>query len=293
MALLTRARARRRLAWLLLGAVALWLVLQVVAAWAAAHPEAAEQGSPLDDEPGWDVVDVATGIDAWYRVAGRRRAAMVLVHGYGSGPAPLSEVAVRFHDLGYSVLVIALPYADGSEPFSGGRREAAAVQAAVHWLRERVDVPVALVGFSAGGFASALAVAGGADVEALVLDSAFVDAAATFVDAAADVVHVPGWVLAGLPHVYPLVSGGGRLLDLDEAIEPATWDTPTFVIHGADDDLVPLADAVVLARATDGRLRVLDDRGHVDADYPKLSAYVGWIDEFVRQTLSSGDGPAT
>lgn len=76
--------------------------------------------------------------------------------------------------------------------------------------------------------------------------------------------QVVGWRLADSPSLstyYQQMRAGARF---DASREVGSITSPTLVIHGSEDNYVPVANAEALAEAIPGaRLRVLDNAGHL------------------------------
>jgi len=137
---------------------------------------------PLDFGLLADDVEYAPESRAWWiPTAEPPVGAAVIVHGFeptdnprATDPGPRLDLAVRLHRTGIASLVVNLGYASGAHPHTGGPSEADDIAAAVEWARQRSGVPVAIVGFSAGGHAAVVA-AGQCQPSAVVTDASFVD----------------------------------------------------------------------------------------------------------------------
>jgi len=237
-----------------LGVLVLWVLVQFAAAFIASH---GEQFSDPAEPPAafgscWRHVTTPE-MDAWWCPASTAEAGAPIVfsHGYGGDREGLRTLSNTLHErTGRGILLPRLAYASGAEPFGGGEREGEAVAAAQRWAATETGRAPVVFGFSVGGYAALRAVASGAPTSAVIVDSSFLSSRDVFVFGATRVVRsprwsTPEWFWAGMPVVYPLVSKGGHLGEVDPA-KVATWTTPTLAIRCRADDTVPLAYQRVL-----------------------------------------------
>jgi putative redox protein len=142
---------------------------------------------------------------------------------------------------------------------------------------------VSLVGFGSGG-ALALCLAAG---DPRISGVACFGSPATFSDWAQDVEGMLAFSrrvgVVRTPEFPPdvdLWAEGFRALHPDEAAKSLSR-RPVLIVHGADDDEVPLSDARVLAEAVGGsaELRVIGGAGHrLRADPRAIALLVGWLE---------------
>ena len=268
--------------------VLLMLVPNAAAGWVASHPGPKTEPTAVPESfgPGW-LNDHAGTTELWFAAPVGNAPVIVMVHGYRQPRSDLRRLAQDLHGRNYGIVLIELPYLDGSEPYSGGAREAAAVATAVDWTKGRFGRPVVLMGFSAGGFASTLAVRNGTDVSALITDSAFVSSISTFRRAASQRIHMPRFLFCALRPAYFVASGGHSLQDIRDGKQ--SWNTPTFVIHGTNDDYVPPANATDLRRVTNAELWMVPGVDHGGAWYADPAAYEARVDGFIVKALRKRD----
>jgi alpha-beta hydrolase superfamily lysophospholipase len=230
---------------------------------------------------GFENVTYGGGLPAWYVPGAPGRPVIVVVHGYGGNRTATVELGPPLHALGYGLLFPDLGYVSGARRYGGGPREADDVTHAVRWVDDNVHVPVALLGFSGGAFASLAAVARGARPAAVVADSGFVG----FRSVVAFRAHVPGAATDLLPVLFPVFSGGGHVLDLARETAGHPFAAPALIIQGTGDRTIPPSDAQRLVRITGGRLWLLPGVAHTKAFDTDRSAYVARIDDFLRSVL--------
>ena len=222
---------------------------------------------------------------------GPARPAVVLLHGYPSGPAgtagavsAMPELADRIaDDMGFVAFSPCLRGMAASEGDFSIRGWATDIHAAVAHIRATTRVSgVWLAGFGTGG---ALAVCAGADdpqiggVAALAAPADFDDWASNprrLFEHAREV---------GITRAVPspaAIDGWSRELRSLKAVDSAQrlHPRPLLVLHGLDDDLVPDFDARVIADAhTEAELRLLDGAGHRLRHDPRaMSILLGWLD---------------
>ncbi len=219
------------------------------------------------------------------------RPAVVLVHGYPSGPSgtagavsAMPELADRIADdmefVAFSPCLRGMGESDGNFSIQGW---AADLHAAIAHLRVVARVSgVWLAGFGTGG---ALAVCVGAD-DVEVRGVAALASPADFDDWASNpkrlFEHAREVGITSESPSAAAIDGWSRELRMMRAVDGAQRLYPRgmLVLHGSDDDLVPDFDARVLADAhTQAELRLLDGAGHRLRHDPRaMSILLGWLD---------------
>lgn len=243
----------RLMAWILFGAVALyalWLTYAVLDQERLIFPGAYFVSPEMDAPPSANAqvirVDLDGGdwVEGWFEPvldeAGRPAPVVVFFHGnLDLLDEAWGDVASTYRSAGYGVFV--LEYR-GYGRCPGRPSESASIAGSVRLidaLRSRSDVgPLIYHGNSLGG-----AIAIGAAIErppaAIVLEATFIS-----MERMAWRKGVPGWLCR-----HPFRS--------DERI--AQVDCPILIVHGRDDELIPIADAYALQKlARDARVVVTD-----------------------------------
>ena len=223
--------------------------------------------------------------------SGPPKPAVVIVHGYPSGPAgtagavsAMPELAERIaNDMGFvafSPCLRGIGGSEGSFSIKGWKND---IHAAVDHVRAVARVSgVWLVGFGTGG---ALAICAGAD-DSDIRGVAALAAPADFDDWASNPrqlhQHAREVGIVSADPTPALLDGWAREMRLTKAVEGAARlrPRPLLVVHGSDDDLVPDFDARVIADAhTAAELRLLDSAGHRLRHDPRAMAILlGWLD---------------
>lgn len=216
------------------------------------------------------------------------RPAVVLVHGYPSGPAgtagavsAMPELADRIaQEMGVVAFSPCLRGIEGSQGDFSPRGWAEDIGAAVAHVRDVAPVSgVWLVGFGTGG---ALATCVGADDEH-VHGVAALAAPADFDDWATNPKRLYEHAREiGIVSDRSAPGSWARELRALKAVDGAQRLSPRalLVVHGAADDLVPSFDARVIADAhTDAELHLLEGGGHRLRHDPRaMAVLLGWLD---------------
>lgn len=200
-----------------------------------------------------DIHRVGTGSSRW----------LVLCHGMEStrGGTKQEAIAQRFAPAGYNVLRFDFSYVGDSEgeyedlTVSG---EVADALGALDFMHEFGASECTLVGSSLGGLVALLAAAQATHLVSRVAVIAAVADSRIFTDGLTDKA-IAEWRARGRRRV-----GSGFLKPdfLDDVLRidaPATMKTlamPVLVMHGEDDDVVPVAHAEIIRRSVSGPCRV-------------------------------------
>jgi alpha/beta superfamily hydrolase len=217
-------------------------------------------------------VPVSTaGVVGYYVAPAEARATVVVVHGYNSTPddGPVVTVAQWLHASGYGVLALELGYLRGAHRYTAGHREAADIAVAIDWLTAQGDTLAGVWGFSAGAHASLIAATRDPRIPSVISDSAFASGADQIQRVASATWRIP-------EILFPLAGPAVRIFSgyapRDVLAHP--WaDTPVLLVHGDQDDTVPLHDAQRLAEHTGGTLLVLPGVEHTQAHRDAAATY--------------------
>lgn len=241
-----------------------------------------------------DVTYGSPGLPAWF-APGDGTTWAVLVHGKGADRAEM--LRMMRSTVGQGLPSLAITYrndmgapADESGRYEFGRTEWADLDAAVRYAREEGADQVVLVGASMGGaiIASYLQHVPDAPVSALVLDSPMLDLSATVSHGAS---HRALPLIGHVPESLTWTAKRFATLryDLDwseyEYLTDTSWlDAPTLLIHGADDETVPLALSQQLAdeQPDQVELVVVPDAGHVASWNADPEAYDARLTDFIE-----------
>ena len=214
----------------------------------------------------------------------------VLLHGIPSVNPPdpndtgYPGLARRFADEGWASVWADMRAVRDSEGFfsiEGWVRDAQAVVAVALSLPVAAELPLALIGSSAGGAVAAEAVRRGSPVDALVL----LGAPASWVSFADE-------PLIGLKRI---TEEAGMTVSPDVVEDPVAWalefegvttetsiagvDIPTLVVHGTLDDVVPVDHAMRIAdRAPNAELLLIEGGEHqLRRDQRAVEHVLAWL----------------
>lgn len=228
--------------------------------------------------------------------------AVVLAHGYPSdvnaasaAASALPELADRIAaEMGWTALALAFRGCDASEGSFSLRGWLDDLGAAVAHLETHAEVSgVWLAGFGTGG---ALSICAAADLPR-VQGVAALGAPADFDDWGSHprrlLEHSREVGMIKERHFPPDMDAWAKELKEIRAVAsaPRLSPRPLLVVHGSDDDLVPLFDARVLVDAHgDAELRIVSGAGHRLRHDPRAVAILlGWLDRSRRRTARSAD----
>lgn len=263
-----------------------YAALNCFAAYWIAHNGTIKGGEPSVSQLGFPArnVDYAPGLVAWFAPPQRGHFTAVIVHGYQANRSHVIATAAALVARGDGVLCPDLGYVSGKTAYGGGDREANQVIKAVDFAHAHSQrgTPVVLIGYSEGGAEAVLAAERGANVVAVVSDSAPV----SFLSIATQRSGVPSWLLDGTYLVYSWFSGGASLENLSSVL-PGAYKVPTLVIQGTKDTTVPYSEGVTLAHLTHAQFWGVKGVGHDKAFSTDPTLYmdrvVGFIDHAIAE----------
>jgi pimeloyl-ACP methyl ester carboxylesterase len=282
-----------------------WLpVVLVAAGWPALNfairrgltaPRVAETADP--GALPWRVVNLPAANDkqlfAWFIPAATGAPALVVMHGWGGNAEMMLPLAAPLHAAGYSLLLVDARChgrSDG-DTFASLPRFAEDIEAALAWLREQPGVdPAALgvIGHSVGAGAALLVAARQPELRAVVSLAAFAHPAAMMRRWLATL-HIPYWPLGAYILAYVQRVIGFRFAAIAPVNTIARVACPVLLVHGLEDDTVPVAEAreIHAARAGDAVELLLIPGSH--DDYGDIGLQVAGLRDFLDRAFS---GPA-
>ncbi len=198
---------------------------------------------------------------------------LVLAHGWGSNHGTVTRLAKPLLEMGYPALLFDVRHHGKSRgaPYVTARHFRDDIIAAVQVARARFPGrTLALVGHSIGGSAGVLAVVEGAPVQGLIA----IGAPADMWDVWAYHLNrkgLPGkWVVKGLGPFWRYRAGVPWKV-LDPVRRAAELKVPFLVLHGGEDETVPVPQARLLAEAGEVEAHILQGELHTDIlDSPRL-----------------------
>lgn len=228
---------------------------------------------------GWFVPAAGTGA----------KPAVMVLHGWSGNAEVMLPLAAPLHEAGFSGLFIDARChgASDEDSFASLPRFAEDAEHAIDWLRSQTEVDrrqIAVFGHSVGAGAALLAASRRSDIAAVVSLAAFAHPAAMMRRwlESKNVPYRPiGWLL--LRYVERVI--GHRFNDIAPLNTIKNVGCPTLLIHGAEDETVPQAEAQAIYAARSGahvELKIIagshDDFSDLERE---ISALVAFLQENV------------
>jgi alpha-beta hydrolase superfamily lysophospholipase len=247
----------------------------------------------------WEEVVYESGVGpaaAWY-VPGERSTWAIFVHGRGAHPGEALRALPTFVEAGFPALLITYRNDEGATKAGDrlarfGATEWEDLDGAVRYTLEAGAEDVVLIGYSMGGaiVASFLLHSGfAAEAEAAILDAPALDLGA-MVDARAADTDLP---LVSMPVPAPLtwtakwiasLRFGFDWGEIDYVARAGEFTTPMLIIHGTEDDDVPISVSEEFTDAAPAGLVTLvpfEGAGHVRAWNTDPEGYRRVLEDFL------------
>ena len=217
--------------------------------------------------------------------SGTPHPAVIVMHGWGGNAAMMLPLARPLHEAGFAALFIDARGhgASDDDGFASLPRFAEDLEHAVDWLAARPEVDagrIALLGHSVGAGAALLVASRRPDVKAVASVAAFSHPASMMRRWLATK-RIPEWPVGRYVLRYVQRTIGHRFDDIAPVNTIARVRCPVLLVHGADDDVVPLDDAhrIFAARQHDAvELLVLGGRHDAFADLEQhMERLVGFL----------------
>ncbi len=266
-------------AWLMIPAVVAVVAVGAMAVVARHYrtPQVPHSRSPAEVAVGFEEIRFPTAggrsLYGWWMPAESPRPGgaltVILVHGWGRNVDRVLPLVPQLHARGCDLLAFDARSHGSSDRHGTSHmvKFSEDVRAAVDEALERAPgAPVAVLGLSVGGAGAIHAAAHDDRIGAVVTVGAFASPA-DLMRAELRAHGVPG-VAAGAVLRYAELSIGRRLDEIAPERQIARVRVPVLLVHGTDDDIVPVEHARRLAAAggDTARLLLLDGRGHSDCD---------------------------
>ena len=222
--------------------------------------------------------------------------AMIVMHGWGGNAAVMLPLARPLHDAGFATLFLDARChgASDDDSFASLPRFAEDVEHALDWLAARASIDagrIGLIGHSVGAGAVLLAASRRPDVAAVVSVAAFSHPAAMMRRWLATK-RIREWPLGRYILGYVQKTIGHRFDDIAPVNTIARVRCPVLLVHGADDDVVPLGDArqILTARTHEGVELLVPGGGH--GSFADLEAHMEQLVDFLHLALEPGTDDA-
>jgi len=263
---------------------------------------------PVENTPadfGLEYVDVSfTSRDGlmlrgWWLERQEGQPVIIVVHGSEGNRAHPPErnlgIAGDLVNHGYSVLMFDMRGHGESEGkhISAGYHERYDVLGAVDYIRQRgIETKIGVLGLSMGAAASLMAAAESKEIAAVVADGGYADIVSIFESEFSARSSLPRFFIPIILFV------ANRMYDIDfTAIKPeeavSELSIPVFIIHGEQDDMVPVAHAYRLKEASqhpDSRLWILPEAAHSNSYLVRPAEYMERVTAFFDEDWHCWDG---
>ena len=257
-----------------------------------AAPRVVEAGSPQGLP--WRAVDLPTvngkRLFGWFIPTGERAPALVVMHGWGGNAEMMLPLAAPLHERGFALLLVDARchgQSDG-DTFASLPRFAEDIDAALAWLAGQPEVDAArlgVIGHSVGAGAALLAASRRADLRAVVSLAAFAHPAAMMRRWLASM-RIPYWPFGAYILAYVQRVIGYRFDDIAPRHTVARVACPVLIVHGLEDDTVPVDEAreIYAARASDAVELLLVPGSH--DDYGDVTRHLAQLGDFLERHMA-------
>ena len=251
--------------------------------------------TPWEFQADYEDVDLLTAdgvsFGAWFFRQSGSPQVIVVSPGHKGRRQDLLGVSVALWRKGFNVLSYSYRGMPGTDPavVTLGVNEVQELAAAIGFARRRVrGARIGLLGYSMGAVVSLLGAAGDPGVEALVLDSPFVDPRRVLRENVRRFTLLPGAWLAGPVSLWIRLRHGVRLGDASPiAVLSGLEPRPLFFIHGAADKTTSVRHSRLLYDAYRGprEIWVVQGAPHTGAYFADRQLYVERVAGFFARNL--------
>jgi alpha-beta hydrolase superfamily lysophospholipase len=294
-------RPRRRLRSSVLG-----LILALPLGYAAISLAVADQLTRASNRPSridmQDLVEEAEGwstrtadgltLRGWYLPTPAHRRLVVLVHGMRVSWDKIALIGRDIHAKGYDVLMFDLRGHGGSDPsrLFMGRNERGDLRAVQGWAGSKGFTPerIGWLGQSMGASTLLMEAARNPGIRAAVMDSPYGDLPELLGTQLSRHSHLPAFFNPGIL-LAARWAFGVRTDDLVPIRFARAWGArPMLLIHGEEDEIVPVDQAIRIANAVGPTCHAVTLPGvmHVRAYAASPAQYIAAVDDFFGANLA-------
>jgi len=230
----------------------------------------------------------------WWLEADDDNPVIVLVHGSGDNRAHPAErmlgIAKDLVSYGYNVLMFDMRGHGESEGkhTSAGYYERNDLLGAIDYIRQRgIKSRIGVLGFSMGAATSLMAAAESEEIDAVVADSAYADIVSIIDSEFAARSNLPKFfmpiILFMTRNIYNI---DFTAIKPEEAVREIS--APIFIIHGGQDDMVPVQHAYRLKEASqnpDSELWIVPEAQHANSYLVRPAEYRERVISFLDEVL--------
>jgi len=258
------------------------LVKRVFAVPQRVIPDTRPEDFGLEGEQVWIDGPNNKKLHGWFIPVAGPAPAIVILHGWGGTGADMLPIAPGIHDLGmHSLFLDARTHGlSDDEDFMSMPRFAEDLETGLAWLVARDDVTtIGVIGHSVGAAATILAASRNPDIDAVVAVASFA--------------HPEELLWRAIPYPVPVKWTLLRIIrqmigvsydDIAPRNRIADIQAPVLLLHGEDDEVIPVADAYTIHESLPScRLIVVPKGKHSDLE--AFSPYFGEVNDFLSSNL--------
>lgn len=277
------------------GGLLIWLLRRTIHR-SLAPQRVPEHRTPADIGLTFRTVRIATenhkSLFGWFVPAAGTgpKPAVMVIHGWGGNAEVMLPLAAPLHDAGFSTLFIDARChgASDEDSFASLPRFAEDAAHGVDWLRNQAEVDrrrIAVFGHSVGAGAVLLAASRRPDIAAVVSLAAFAHPAAMmrrWLDGKKVPYRPIGWLI--LRYVEWVI--GHRFDDIAPVNTIGKVACPTLLIHGEEDEMVPLAEAQAIHASRMGNHVKLKTIAGSHDDFSDLAQEISALVTFLQENVA-------
>ena len=292
-----------------------FVALHAYIAWVLSNPTVAPLYSNPKQAVGMEYQDVTfPAVDGsrimqgWYIPAddADSKKTIVLSHGYGANREetwiPMYDIAHYAHRLNFNVIMFDYGFASqgSKEVATGGKKETQQLLGAVQYAKQKGAEQVVVWGFSMGGGTALQAALISDDIDAMILDSAFLLQPDTLYHNIRQNIALPRHPsLEILQMIFPVLNGTSLNQIPYKEVEQKDYPIPIFFIHGTEDSKAPYEIAEQLAANQtnpNSRSWIVQDSHHelIFREHPReylrrVSNFLGDIRLAAQEEIENGE----
>ncbi|NMO98084.1 alpha/beta hydrolase [Paenibacillus lemnae] len=240
-------------------------------------------------------LDGRKNISGWYIPAEDSVRTIILSHGYGANReetwVPMYDLAHYAHNLDFNVLMFDYGFASqtSKDVATGGKEEKLQLQGAIQLAKQNGAKQIVVWGFSMGGGTALQAGLETDEVDAMILDSAFLLEPDTLYHNIKNQIDLPRRPsLEILELLFPVLNGTSLDQIPYQEVKSYDYPFPTLFIHGTRDDKAPYQIAEKIASNQthpDSSSWIVEDARHelIFREHPReylrrVSTFLGKLD---------------